>query len=125
MTQERHLSREDAVANWLPGTHAAFGKAGGKRTHEKDVMAGVAGTAAFAFGDCYLTLRSLAEYSGISIRSLRNYIKGGVHPLPSMKPNGKILVRRSDFDRWIAQFRVEPEEALDLDDIVESMMRPH
>jgi excisionase family DNA binding protein len=56
--------------------------------------------------DPYLTLRALASYTGCSVRWLRDRIKDPHHPLPCYRPHGgKLLVRRSDFDAWMARYR--------------------
>jgi hypothetical protein len=55
--------------------------------------------------DAYYSLKRLTAYSGMSIRTLRTYLKDGVHPLPHFKVGAKILVKRSDFDAWITTFR--------------------
>ncbi len=56
--------------------------------------------------DPYLTLRALSEYSGCSTRWLRDRLTDLHHPLPCYRlPGGKILVRRSEFDHWFAQYR--------------------
>lgn len=55
--------------------------------------------------DPFLSLVTLAAYSGLSVRTLRNHLRRRVLPLPHYQVGGKILVRRSEFDRWIVQFR--------------------
>jgi excisionase family DNA binding protein len=55
--------------------------------------------------DAYYSLRRLTSYSGMSLRTLRTYLKDGTYPLPHFKVGGKILVKRSDFDAWITAFR--------------------
>ena len=56
--------------------------------------------------DPYLGLRALASYSSCSVRWLRDRLADPTRPLPCFRlPGGKILVRRSDFDAWIAAFR--------------------
>ena len=35
----------------------------------------------------------------------REYLDDPAHPLPCYRVGGKILVRRSEFDRWIATYR--------------------
>ena len=56
--------------------------------------------------DPYLSLTALAEYCGLSVRTLRKLIDLPPHQaLPCFRPGGKILVRRSDFDAWMAQYR--------------------
>lgn len=70
--------------------------------------------------DPYLSLKALSTYSGLSVRSLRDAVKDPVHPLPHYRLGGKILVRRSEFDRWMAQFR---REGADLDPIVSEIAK--
>jgi hypothetical protein len=55
--------------------------------------------------DPYLSLRALGTYSGCSIRWLRDRLVDASHPLPCYRVEGKVLVRRSEFDVWIARFR--------------------
>jgi hypothetical protein len=57
--------------------------------------------------DPYFSLRGLASYSGCSVRWLRDRLTDPHHPLPHhrLPGGGKILVRRSDFDGWIARYR--------------------
>ncbi len=63
--------------------------------------------------DPYLSLSRLSAYSGLSVRTLRGYVDGlPGEALPSYRPGGKILVRRSEFDAWIAQFRTRGRPCL-------------
>jgi hypothetical protein len=55
--------------------------------------------------DPFLSLRALAAYSGLGVRTLRTYLTDITHPLPCYRVGGKILVRRSEFDTWIARHR--------------------
>src|SRR5262245_39823245 len=55
--------------------------------------------------DPFLSLKALASYSGLSVRKLRDYLEDPLHPLPYYRVGGKILVRRSEFDVWVAKFR--------------------
>ncbi len=55
--------------------------------------------------DPFMTLRALAGYSGLSVRKLRDHLDDAAHPLPCYRVGGKILVRRSEFDGWIAIYR--------------------
>jgi excisionase family DNA binding protein len=82
-------------------------------------------SAAIAFAhiaDAYFSLKTLAGYSGLSVRRLRDYLADRQHPLPYYRIGGKILVRRSDFDAWAAQFRRDPQ-AIDalVDDLVKGL----
>ncbi len=36
---------------------------------------------------------------------LRTYLSQSIRPLPHYRPGGKILVKRSEFDDWIARFK--------------------
>src|SRR5262249_18508861 len=55
--------------------------------------------------DQFLPLRALAAYSGLSVRKLRQCLEDPAHPVPCYRVGGKILVRRSEFDAWIAVYR--------------------
>ena len=55
--------------------------------------------------DPFLSLRTLARYSCMSVRKLRQYIHDPVHPLPHYRLGGKIVVRQSEFDAWMAAYR--------------------
>ncbi len=55
--------------------------------------------------DPYLPLKALTTYSGMSVRLLRDCLTDPAHPLPHYRHGGKILVRRSEFDRWMAAYR--------------------
>jgi len=55
--------------------------------------------------DPFLSLRALASYAGLSVRTLRDHLDHPAHPLPHYRVGGKILVRRSEFDAWIAAHR--------------------
>ena len=71
--------------------------------------------------DPYLSLKALAGYSGLSTRTLRDLLTDAYHPLPCYRVGGKILVRRSEFDRWVARFR--QHGAPDLGAVAEAMLR--
>jgi hypothetical protein len=70
--------------------------------------------------DPYLSLKALSAYSGLSVRSLRDALKDPVRILPHYRLGGKILVRRSEFDRWMAQFR---QEGSGLDQVVSEITK--
>jgi excisionase family DNA binding protein len=56
--------------------------------------------------DPYLSLTTLAQYSGLSRRTLRALIDETPDTaLPCYRVGKKILVRRSEFDHWIAARR--------------------
>jgi hypothetical protein len=63
--------------------------------------------------DPFLPLRALAAYAGLSVRTLRQYLDlPPDQALPCYRVGGKILVRRSQFDAWIAQYRTRGRPAL-------------
>ena len=71
--------------------------------------------------DPFLSLRALANYSCVSVRKLREYLEDSTHPLPHYRLGSKILVRRSEFDAWMAAYR-QVRQA-DVESIVDSVMR--
>ncbi len=62
--------------------------------------------------DPWLSLRALASYSSMCRRTLQNLLNDPGDPLPSYRIGGKILVRRSEFDAWMARRRNEKAQAL-------------
>jgi hypothetical protein len=69
----------------------------------------------------YLDLKQLARYASSSTRWLRARLVDQVHPLPHYRVEGKLLVKREEFDAWITQYRVSrPTD--DLSQIVESVV---
>jgi hypothetical protein len=71
--------------------------------------------------DPFLDLRALSAYSSLSVRKLRDLLEDHAHPIPSYRPCGKILVRRSEFDTWIAAYRQHGRR--DVDAIVNDVLR--
>ena len=55
--------------------------------------------------DPYLNMKALSQYSGCSVRWLRDRLTDPHHPLPCYRVDGKLLVRQSDFDAWISVYR--------------------
>jgi hypothetical protein len=64
--------------------------------------------------DPYLGLRVLSDYSGLSIRTLRSFLdrEPPGQALPCYRLAGKILARRSDFDRYMEQYKTQGRPAL-------------
>jgi hypothetical protein len=71
--------------------------------------------------DPFLPLRALVGYSGLSVRKLRDHIADPSHPLPSYQIGRKLLVRRSEFDAWIAAYRRHGRR--DVDAVVSDVLR--
>jgi hypothetical protein len=71
----------------------------------------------------YLSLRELAIYASLSVKTLRSYLAHPRHPLPHYQLPGKILVRREDFDAWLEHFRTgEVGPDVDLEKIVNDIV---
>src|SRR5262245_56732704 len=64
--------------------------------------------------DPYLSLKALATYSSLSVRTLRKFIKRSPPELalPCYRLEGKLLVRQSDFDRYLVKYRAQGNPAL-------------
>ena len=63
------------------------------------------------FEDEYYDLPGLSVYCKICPSTLRGHIK--TDGLPAYKVRGKILVKRSEFDRWLGRFSVGKKQDLD------------
>jgi hypothetical protein len=62
-------------------------------------------------GDRLLDLEALAQYSSLSVRTLRRWLVDPAHPLPHYqvqpagKDRGRTVVSKRAFDAWMEQFR--------------------
>ena len=63
----------------------------------------------------------MAAYSALSERTLRGYINAPLRALPCYRIGVKVLVRRSEFDAWMAVCRARQD--VDLDVIVNDVLR--
>jgi len=68
--------------------------------------------------DQYFDLQGLATYSALAVPTLRDYIRKGA--LPCFKVSGKILVKRSEFERWLEGHRMNKKQ--DLGAIVDQVL---
>ena len=71
--------------------------------------------------DRLFDLKNLSQHSCLGVPTLRDYIRSG--GLPHFKLKGKILVRLSEFNRWLESFRVDTKSDLNnlVDDVLESL----
>lgn len=69
--------------------------------------------------DPLLSLKALAAYSSLSERMLRGFLRAKDTPLPHFRIGSRILVRKSDFDRWLTAYR---EPATTADQIVDRLL---
>lgn len=72
----------------------------------------------------HLTLRQLVEHSGWSERWLRARTTDPVDPLPCSKRKGKLMFRRSEYDRWITRQRRRDGVAGAVGDVMARLGRP-
>lgn len=71
----------------------------------------------------WLSLRELTEYAGVCERTLRTWLRRSTDALPAVRVGGKILVRRSEFDAWLERHRMQPNAQVDVDGIVNGILR--
>ena len=63
----------------------------------------------------WLDLTALTRYVAVSEQTLRGWIHRAINPLPAVRVQGKILVRRSAFDRWLESHPLVPGDSLDVE----------
>ena len=71
----------------------------------------------------WLGIRELTKYASVSDRTLREWLHRTTDALPAVRVDGKILVRRSQFDAWLERHRIQPRARVDVDAIVNSLVR--
>lgn len=69
--------------------------------------------------DGYMDLKGLSVYSDLGVSTLRDYIRSG--KLPCFKVKGKVLIKKSEFDRWMEGHRMNRKG--DIQAIVNDAMR--
>ncbi len=74
----------------------------------------------------YFDLQALAAYSSCSVRWLRDRLVDRLHPLPHYRIEGKILVKREEFDHWLSGSHVvnSADGLSEIVDAVVAHMRP-
>jgi excisionase family DNA binding protein len=70
----------------------------------------------------WMDLKAVRRYASVSERTLRSWIHTGTDPLPAYRVGGKLLVRRSEFDRWMERHRFVPADALDVNGTVNGIL---
>ncbi len=68
-------------------------------------------------------IRELTQYAAVSERTLREWMHRETDALPAVRVDGKILVRRSQFDSWLERHRITQTKRVDLDAIVNDLLR--
>ena len=64
--------------------------------------------------------KAVAAYNGLSVRKLRDCLRHPSHPLHHYRVDGKILIRHSEFDAWMATYRRVGD--LDVDQIGDDVL---
>ncbi len=67
----------------------------------------------------WLDLKALQGYACVSERTLREWIHRSANPLPAVRVDTKILIRRTTFDQWLENHRVQ---SVDVAYIVDEMV---
>lgn len=62
--------------------------------------------------DPWLSLRALASYCSMCRRTLQALLYDPHDPIPSYRVSGRVLVRHSEFDAWMARRRNTKAQAL-------------
>jgi excisionase family DNA binding protein len=71
-----------------------------------------------------MDLKSIQQYACVSERKVREWIHQHENPLPAAQvEKGKFLIKRSHFDRWLEAQAYRPNEAVDLGQIVDEVMK--
>ena len=70
----------------------------------------------------WLSLRELTEYASVSERTLRQWLHRSTDALPAVRVDGKILVRKSEFDAWLERHRIRPD-SIDVGQIVDDVLK--
>ena len=68
-------------------------------------------------------IRELTQYAAVSERTLREWIHRESDALPAVRVDGKILVRRPQFDSWLERHRIKQMKRVDVDAIVNDLLR--
>lgn len=71
--------------------------------------------------DQFFDLRGLSAYSSLSVSTLRDHIRA--NGLPAYPVHGKILIKKSEFDKWIERYRVNKSQDLNVlaDDVLKEI----
>jgi excisionase family DNA binding protein len=70
----------------------------------------------------WMSLRELTEYASVSERTLRDWLRRSTDALPGVRVNGKVLIRRSEFDAWLERHRIRPD-SVDVGKIVDDVLK--
>ena len=69
--------------------------------------------------DYFMGVKELSAYCSLSVRTLRKYLCDPELPIPHFRPDGKVLVKKSEFDGWMENYRVDVNK---VDALVEELL---
>jgi excisionase family DNA binding protein len=70
----------------------------------------------------WLDVRELTQYAAVSERTFREWIHRAENPLPAVQVDKKILVRRTQLDRWLEGHPLRPAGSVKIDGIVNDLI---
>ena len=56
--------------------------------------------------DVFVDAKTLAEWSSLSLRTIRELLKDPENPIPHMKIRGRVVISWPEFKEWIAGHKV-------------------
>ena len=70
----------------------------------------------------WLDVQALCSYACVSPNTIREWIYAPVDSLPAAQVNGKLLVRKSDFDAYLDKHKVRPLATVNIDAVVKNVL---
>jgi hypothetical protein len=70
-----------------------------------------------------MDLKTIQKYACVSERTVRDWIHRPQNPLPAVQVDKKILIRKIHFDRWLESHPIQSANAIDINEIVEEVMK--
>ena len=64
--------------------------------------------------DVYVNVETLAEWSSLSVRNIREHLSDPVNPIPYYKVGGRILISWPEFKSWMESFKVKSSDISDI-----------
>ncbi len=72
----------------------------------------------------WMDLKAVQRYASVSERTVRDWIHRPQNPLPAVQvEKGKLLIKRSHFDRWLEAHPYRSVDAIDVSQIVNDVMK--
>jgi excisionase family DNA binding protein len=71
----------------------------------------------------WMDLKATQRYSCVSERTLRDWIRDPLNPLPAVQvAGGKILIKRSHFDRWLESHPFQSINSIDIHGVTDEII---